>query len=148
MIDGEIYIRKPQTSVAAGASTSASSSSEYRPGIDTAHVLLMGKCVSCAWQLWSIIGKINLMLLSKPLPRELIVVIRLDLFFVAIFLKLHSNRKTLLGILKIGKTESVTTASFLRLPLTESCTQFSFLSLFGGKLLMTSLSVTCSQALM
>ena len=49
LIDGEIYVRKPETSVAAGASTSASSSSEYRPGIDTAQVLLTSKCVSCAW---------------------------------------------------------------------------------------------------
>lgn len=49
LVGGEIYIQKPQTSVNVGASTSASSSSEYRPGIDTAQVLLMGKCDSCAW---------------------------------------------------------------------------------------------------
>ena len=49
LIDGEIYIDKPQTSVTAGASTSASSSLEYRPGIDTAQVLLMGKRVTYAW---------------------------------------------------------------------------------------------------
>ena len=48
LMDGEIYIHKPQTSVTTGASTSASSSSEYRPGIDTAQVLLMGKCVTYA----------------------------------------------------------------------------------------------------